>query len=253
MHSDLTKLGDSVNTVESTQARQAVQETSTSSGQMPALSVSDNQVNLAGGTEPGELTPEFQSSPTDVQQQYKVLKDSLQKVRLPPGYKTKMSLRGVEAQNSKTAKVIYSCAEYSETLLKLLLTLKAIEPLTENKLDSLLISVPAQIHFLQAEKDNCFVNGKFGDNVGSLFREFKDHVFSFSSEDIATLDCVVQLSNARSSQQCGNHHGSGQRRGEGYSGPRGHGFGASNRWSYNAPPVGYCQCDTSQQLSDNLS
>ena len=120
MHSDLTKLGDKVDTVGSNQVRQTVQEASTSSGQTPAVSLSENRADLADGATAGELTPEFQTSPTEVQRQYKVLKDPLQKVSLPPGYKTETSLRGVGAHNSKTAKVIHSCAEYSETLLKLL-------------------------------------------------------------------------------------------------------------------------------------
>ena len=127
MLGDLTMFGDRVDNVESTQARQTVQEASTSSRQTSAVSVSDNRADLASGGEAGELTPEFQSSPTDVQQQYKVLNDSLEKVRLPPrlppGYKTETSLRGVGAQSSKVAIIIHSCAEYSETLLKLLLTL----------------------------------------------------------------------------------------------------------------------------------
>ena len=108
-----------------------------------------------------------------------------------------------------------------------MLTFIANGPLTEDKLDSLLDIVTAQIRFLQAEKGVGFVYGKFGNEDGSLFKEVQGHASSFSSDDIATLERVVQLSNAWSSQQCVNHHGSSQCHRGGYSGPCGHGFGVS--------------------------
>ena len=99
-----------------------------------------------------------------------------------------------------------------------MLTFIANGPLTEDKLDSLLDIVTAQIRFLQAEKGVGFVDGKFGNEDGRLFKEFQGH---------ASLERVVQLSNAWSSQQCLNHHGSSQCHRGAYSGPCGHGFGVS--------------------------
>lgn len=91
--------------------------------------------------------------------------------------------------------------------MTLFLTLKAGDPLSEDVLDSMLVVIlTSQIRFLQAEKYVCFVNGKFGDKMGTLFREFKEHSSSFSTADIATLERVAQLSNARSQRPASRPH-----------------------------------------------
>ena len=156
---------------------------------------------------------------SELQQQYKTIKDSLSRVRLPPGFKTDTSLRGVGREHSKTAKIIHAASDYSETITKLLLTVDTSQPLSDDLLDCLITVVSAQIQYLQAEKSVCYVSGKFGDDVGSMFREFKQHASSFSATDIGILENCIQLSAARARGR--GAQGRGQRGG----------FPNNRRWS----------------------
>ena len=161
------------------------------------------------------------SSNDQLQQQYKSIKDSVQKIRLPPGLKLETSLRGVGQQFNKTARVIHAAADYSETLLKLLLSIDtSTDPIviTDDLVDCLAVAVTAQVRYLQSEKSVCFVSGRFGEDVGNLFREFKTHAASLSSNDIGVLKDVIELSAAR------------QPRGRGFNNQRQQrGFGNQNR------------------------
>ena len=161
-----------------------------------------------------ESTPST-SSNDELQLQYKSVKDSVQKVRLPPGLKIETSLRGVGQQFNKTARVIHAAADYSETLLKLLLAIDtSANPVTipDDLVDCLVVAVTAQVRYLQSEKSVCFISGRFGEEVGNLFREFKTHASSLSAADIQVLENVIQLSAARQQQSRGNRGGSSQRR-----------------------------------------
>ena len=147
------------------------------------------------------------------------------------------------APGTPSLRVIYlnSSSDYAETLMKFLLTLREETPLTAEDIDTCMTIVSAHIKFLQAEKGVCYVNAKFGDNVGSMFREFKSHASVFSPGDIATLERVVQLATAhnnnRGSSQRGGR-GRGYRGGQGYQGydggySRGGYRGHGNRYNWN--------------------
>ena len=173
-----------------------------------------------------------------IQAKYKSIKDSLQRIRLPEGYKTDTALRGIGRQHIQQARVINASSDYAETLMKFILTLQEEAPLTAQDIDTCMTIVSAHIKYLQAEKGVCYVNAKFGDNVGSMFREFKSHSSVFSPGDIATLERVVQLASAHN-----NNRGSSQRggRGRGYRGNQGYDGGYSrgvyrghgNRYNWN--------------------
>ena len=164
-----------------------------------ASSVFSPQSGPTGYATHEESTPST-SSNDELQQQYKSVKDSVQKIRLPPGLKIETSLRGVGQQFNKTARVIHAASDYSETLLKLLLSIDTnSDPIvvTDDLIDCLVVAVTAQIRYLQSEKSVCFISGRFGEDVGSLFREFKTHASSLSASDIQVLENVIQLSAAR--------------------------------------------------------
>ena len=111
-----------------------------------------------------------------IQAKYKSIKDSLQRIRLPEGYKTDTALRGIGRQHIQQARVINASSDYAETLMKFILTLQEQAPLTAEDIDTCMTIVSAHIKYLQAEKGVCYVNAKFGDNVGRavtipLFRD----------------------------------------------------------------------------------
>ena len=153
----------------------------------------------------GVSSADFVQFPSEqlLQDQFKTIKDTLSKVKLPLGFKTDFSLRGVGRQHTSSAKVINNCCEYAETLMKYVLCLSAGETISEDNINTLMNILAAQIKYLQSEKAVCFVNGKFGENVGTLFREFKSHSSVFSPEDVQTLEHVAQLANAQQASQRG--------------------------------------------------
>ena len=157
-----------------------------------------------------------------LQDQFKTIKDTLAKVKLPLGFKTDFSLRGVGRNHTGSAKLINNCCEYAETLMKYVLCMQVGDQITDEHVNTLMNILAAQIKFLQSEKAVCFVNGKFGENFGTLFREFKSHTSVFSPEDVQVLEHVTQLANSQNSSQRG--------RGRGYRG----GYRNSNSNSFNS-------------------
>ena len=174
-----------------------------------------------------------------LQAKFKSIKDSLQKVRLPEGFKTDTALRGIGRQHIASARLINSSSDYAETLFKFILTLQEDSPLKAEDIDTLVTVVSAHIKYLQAEKGVCYVNAKFGENVGTMFREFKSHASAFSSNDIQTLERVVQLASAYNNNRGASQRGRGRGyRGNGYQGydggySRGGYRGQGNRYQWN--------------------
>ena len=152
-----------------------------------------------------------------LQEQFKTIKDTLSKVKLPLGFKTDFSLRGVGRNQTSSAKIINNCCEYSETLMKYVLCLQSGDPIQEDNINTLMNILAAQIKYLQSEKAICFVNGKFGENVGTLFREFKSHTSVFSPEDVQVLEHVAQLANSQRGRGRGNRGGYRNTNRDGYN------------------------------------
>lgn len=178
----------------------------------------------------GVSSADFVQFPSEqlLQDQFKTIKDTLSKVKLPLGFKTDFSLRGVGRQHTSSAKVINNCCEYAETLMKYVLCLSAGETISEDNINTLMNILAAQIKYLQSEKAVCFVNGKFGENVGTLFREFKSHSSVFSPEDVQTLEHVAQLANAQQASQ----RGRGNRGGKPRQQSSGNGSFGGNRFNW---------------------
>ena len=173
---------------------------------------------LAAATDPTEAS-DFVQFPTDklLQDQFKTIKDTLAKIKLPLGFKTDFSLRGVGRNQTSSAKIINNCCEYAETLMKYVLCLQTGDPIQEENINTLMNILAAQIKYLQSEKAICFVNGKFGENVGTLFREFKSHTSVFSPEDVQVLEHVTQLANSQRGRGRGNRGGYRNTNRDGYN------------------------------------
>ena len=194
-------------------------------GQQQAVGSQDGGAQGAGVSQ-----SDFVQFPSEqlLQDQFKTIKDTLSKVKLPLGYKTDISLKGVGRQHTGSAKVINNCCEYAETLMKYVLCLSAGETISDENINTLMNILAAQIKYLQSEKAVCFVNGKFGENVGTLFREFKSHSSVFSPEDVQTLEHVAQLANAQQTSQ----RGRGNRGSRGGYRHSGNGYFGGNRFNW---------------------
>ena len=139
-----------------------------------------------------------------LQDAYRALKDSVQKVVLPSDLKLQASKSGIKAEFSQIANVIDKSAGYVETAFKLLLSISGASEV--EGIDKLVLCLTAHMNFLKAEKSVTFVSSTFDKDTGKLFRQFRDQTSLLSSADIQTLDHVVTLQANKGKQQEKGHN-----------------------------------------------
>ena len=105
---------------------------------------------LSNQTFPG-FSEEVDISGKRLQDDFKSIKDSVQKVRIPKDFKSNDSNKGIKSAEQSKAAIINQCASYSETLLKILPTIEVERPLSEEAMNNMMTVVLAQIRYLQEE------------------------------------------------------------------------------------------------------
>ena len=172
-----------------------------------------------------------------VQEEFRTIKDAVQKVKLPKEIKVEESKKGIKRQDQSKAAIITNCASYTECLLKLLLTCPEDRPISEQNWNDIITVIVAQLRYLQEEKSLLLVNSSLGEGVGTLYRQFREHTSMFNAADISKLESCVQLYNASSQNQSGDRsfsRGRGAGRGRGFYRGRGPSFGyQSQQWNNN--------------------
>jgi hypothetical protein len=162
---------------------------------------------------------------TDIQDEFRAIKDAVQRVRLPQDLKIDDSKQGIKRGEQAKCNIISKCASYTETVLKILLTLQPDEPLPEQTLKDLFVVSEAQIRYLQEERALVLVNSSLGDSVGGIYRHFRKNTSAFPPDALEALTAAVSLS-AASQQQSRQY----QQRGRGYSNSRHRFFRGSGSW-----------------------
>jgi hypothetical protein len=145
------------------------------------------------------------SSPVDIQDEYRSIKDSFQRVRLPSDLKIDESKQGVKRGEQAKCNIITRSASYSETMMKILLTVKPGEPLQEELLNDLLIVCEAHLRYLQEERALVLVNSSLGDNVGGIYRHFRKNTSAFPPDALDALTAAVSLSAATNQNNRSSH------------------------------------------------
>ena len=137
-----------------------------------------------------------QDNDKGLQEEYRVIKDSVARVKLPKDFKISDTNKGIKRSEQPKAAILNNSAGYSETLLKLLLSVDSDTPIGEEKINSMLTVTLAQLRYIQEEKSMLLVNSSLGEGVGRLYRQFRDNTTMFSSGDIRTMESCVSLFNA---------------------------------------------------------
>ena len=189
----------------------------------------------------------------DIQQEFTIIKDSLQKIRLSKDLKVEDSRQGVRRGDQGQINNISKCARYSETVLKLLSSLDCVS-ISEGDINDLLIIHVAMIRYLQEEHALVHVGGSFGDNVEKIYRNFRRNTSVFDSQAIESLQAAVTLDAAQPNQVNQGFRGRGR---FGYqSNYRGRGRGAYNsvyRFNRNLQGGNQFQTYNQQASSGNQS
>ncbi len=123
------------------------------------------------------------------QEEFVVIKDALQNVKLPNDLKVDESRQGIQRKDQSRMNILGKCAKSAETSVKLLSTLKA-GSVTEADLRDLTAISVAQIRYLQEEHSLLVVNSTFGEGVEKLYKGFKRRDI-----DVDALQASVLLHN----------------------------------------------------------
>ena len=131
---------------------------------------------------------------TNIQQEFTVIKDTVQRVKLPNDLKVDDSRQGVQRKDQQRLNILSKCARYAETITKLLSTLQA-ERVTPGDLQDLVTIAVAQIRYLQEEHALLQVNSSLGDNVEKIYLNFRRNTSQFPPDTIDALQAAVTLNN----------------------------------------------------------
>ena len=180
------------------------------------------------------------SSYTELQSEFRAIKESVAKIKLPADLIVGDSRTGVSRADLPKFNVLQKSARFQETALKLLSTL---EDGSQPALSALTTVALAHLRYLQEEYTNLLVSSQFDEGTSKLFATLQQNPAAFSTSALENLHRAVAIAGARPQRQIGASvtsrgrglppvlgFGRGGGRGSGYSG-RGYGFGFGQyRW-----------------------
>ena len=144
---------------------------------------------------------------------------------MPQDLKLDDSKQGIKRGEQSKSNIIIESASYAETLMKILLTVKPEEPISEHLLNDLFVVNEAHIRYLQEERALVLVNSSLGENVGGIYRHLCRNTSAFPPEALDALTAAVSLSAANQQP----HRTHQPARGRGYS------SGFNQRSSFRQP------------------
>jgi len=158
------------------------------------------------------------SDDESLQRDFEVLKDCLQRVKLPQDCKLvdTISKQGIKKDDQSTLSVISKGARYVETALKWMSTQDEQTPPNYSDLLTILM---AHMQFLSAEYSALVVKGTFDQETAKIFKCLQKNTLSFRGDALQHLRDAAQIGAARAQvtpQNSGNYGNYGNRqRGQG--------------------------------------
>ena len=140
------------------------------------------------------------ASPADIQAEYQVIADSVQRIQLPPETVLKNSRQGIPRELQVAHNIITKCAKYAETTIKLLATLSEGR-VTTSDLEKLFTVQYAEVKFLQDELAALIVQGQFDPGTSKLFKALQRNSSVFTPEALDNLRSAATISAAATPPQ----------------------------------------------------
>lgn len=170
------------------------------------------------------LGPTFQeedgAAENDIQGEYAAIRDSVQRVKLPPDLRLHDGAKqGIKRADQPLANVLIKGARYLETALKIL----ASEPrMRDDTLDNVSKVTLAHLKYIQDEYATLLVQGTFDPVTTRLFKTLQRNNSPFSSGQVTLLQSAAAISSAYRPNANGSGREFGQyRRMDSYGGFRG--------------------------------
>ena len=138
----------------------------------------------------------FDFTSVDAQEDFQSIKDSVQKVKLPPELKLDESKQGIKREDQQTLNVLSRTARYAETTLKVLSTFDDIQynESVDNKLAQIVKIQQAQICYLRDEYANLIVQSKFDKSTSQTFRALHKNTSGLNPQALQNLKLASAIS-----------------------------------------------------------
>lgn len=146
---------------------------------------------------------------TELQAEFRSIRDRVAKFKLPPDLQVGDSRNGVSKSDWPKFQVIQRCARFQETTLKLLSHCAH----TETVLPEITTIALAQLRYLQEEYTNLLVANQFDDGTARLFQTLQQNPAAFTPDALENLQRAVSIAGARHTRQVGSP---GRSRGRGF-------------------------------------
>ena len=138
--------------------------------------------------------PEFVTAgtpgPNELQERFNSIKNTVDKVILPVGFKLHDARTGIKREDQQTLNVISKCGRYVETALKLISNSKEGKSLD---LEPIVTTLHANINYLQDEYAALLVKGKFDDSTAQFFRSLQKANSGFDNQSINNVRIAAEL------------------------------------------------------------
>ena len=169
----------------------------------------------------GPINEYTESAPNiDVQREFECIRDSLNKIKIPPVYKVNDSSQGIDIESLPALEVVSKCARYGETGLKIISQVEGdletganseFITIEKQQIQHLYTVFSAQMNFLQAEYTNIVVRSTFDDETARLFKSFENNSGAFSDRSLQNMRLAAELAyNRRGLQRNGRGRSSWQ-------------------------------------------
>jgi len=147
------------------------------------------------------------SDPVAVQELFKIIQDSVTRVRLPTDLKLHDS-GSVKKKCQPVYGVVRKCARYTETILKIFAHVKLdnADAVTVAAVEDIYTCLTAEINYLQEEYAAILVQGRFGDDAADVFHDLQKNTSVFTEDRLPIVKTAIELANLRINNQ-GNNQG----------------------------------------------
>ena len=196
--------------------------------------VAPTALSAAEAAEPSDKQeqPSFGAS-ADLQADFRAIRDSLSKVKLPQDLVVGDSRAGIGKGGLARFQVIQKCARFQETALKILSSAQVADPVIEQ----LTTVTLAQLRFLQEEYTHLIVSNQFDDSTAQLFKTLQHNPATFTPGAVENLQRAVAIAGARQhSRQVSQVPDRGRWRGPAPQGQRFYSGPVSSDWRSRGRP-----------------
>ena len=138
-----------------------------------------------------------QGSYSELQSEFRAIKESVAKIKLPPDLTVGDSRAGVSRPDLPKFNLLQKSARFQETVLKLLSTYETSDPAIA---DITTVTV-AHLRFLQEEYTHLLVSSQFDEGTSKLFSTLQQNPAAFPPNALENLHRAVSIAGARPARQ----------------------------------------------------